>query len=87
MKTTLTTILMLAPALTAGAGMAKEPGYLELMKVRSACSADIQRFCNDVEPGKGRIMMCLQKHLPDVSRQCTDAAAPYADYAEKLKAN
>lgn len=87
MRTTLTTILILAPVLAAGASMAKEPAYWELMKVRSACSADIKRFCNDVEPGKGRIMMCLQKHLPDVSGQCTEAAAPYAGYADKLKAN
>jgi hypothetical protein len=87
MKSVTLAIAFLAPVLLAGVSNAKEPGYLELMKVRKACSADITRFCNTVEPGKGRIMMCLQQHLPEVSKQCTDAAAPYSNYAEKLKSN
>ncbi|HWU62331.1 MAG TPA: cysteine rich repeat-containing protein [Ensifer sp.] len=87
MRTVILTIAWLAPALAAGAANAKEPGYLELMKVKSACSADIARFCNEVEPGKGRIMMCLKAHEADVSKKCIDAATPYAADADKLITN
>ncbi|HZG27622.1 Cysteine rich repeat-containing protein [Ensifer adhaerens] len=84
MRTVTLTIAVLAPVIAAGAAIAKEPGYLELMKIRNACSADIAKFCNDVEPGKGRIMMCLKAHEADVSKKCIDAATPYAADAQKL---
>lgn len=78
------TIALAAPALLAGAAAAKELGYLELMKVRNACAADIAKFCNAVEPGKGRIMMCLKAHETEVSKPCIDAATPYAGRAQTL---
>jgi hypothetical protein len=84
MKTVKLTIALLTPALAAGVSSAKEPGYLDLMKVKSACSADIARFCNEIEPGKGRIMMCLKAHEAEVSKKCIDAATPYAADANKL---
>ncbi|MCD2174146.1 cysteine rich repeat-containing protein [Rhizobium sp. C4] len=87
MKTVTLTIAWLASAFAAGAANAKEPGYFELMKVKSACSADIAKFCNEVQPGKGRIMMCLKAHQTEVSKTCINAAAPYAADADKLTNN
>jgi hypothetical protein len=34
------------------------------------CTADVARFCKDVERGEGRIRQCLQGHLPDLSPEC-----------------
>lgn len=84
MRLAIFAIASITPALAAGVSHAKEPGYLELMQVKSACTADIAKFCNDVEPGKGRIMMCLKAHEAEVSKPCIDAATPYAADAQKL---
>ena len=37
---------------------------------RSACAADIKRICPTVEPGEGRILVCLQEHEQDLSEAC-----------------
>jgi len=34
------------------------------------CSADIQKFCDDVEHGKGKIRHCLAEHSADLSPAC-----------------
>lgn len=34
------------------------------------CSADIQKFCDDVEHGKGKIRHCLTEHGADLSPAC-----------------
>ena len=39
----------------------------------SQCQADLQKFCADVKPGKGRALACLVKNAKDVSAQCKDA--------------
>ncbi|HTN52342.1 MAG TPA: cysteine rich repeat-containing protein [Anaeromyxobacter sp.] len=39
----------------------------------SQCQADLQKFCADVKPGKGRALACLDKNAKDVSAQCKDA--------------
>lgn len=35
-----------------------------------ACSADIQKFCADVEHGKGKIRECLKQHIADLAGPC-----------------
>ncbi len=39
----------------------------------SQCQADLQKFCADVKPGKGRGLGCLQKNEKNVSATCKDA--------------
>jgi hypothetical protein len=39
----------------------------------SVCNEDIQKFCGDVTPGEGRILMCLQSHIDRISPECRGA--------------
>lgn len=36
----------------------------------AACKPDYQKFCAGVEPGGGRIIQCLSKHLKQLSPDC-----------------
>lgn len=43
-----------------------------------ACAADVQRFCPEVKPGGGRLMVCLRQHAKELSPGCKDAFATMA---------
>lgn len=34
------------------------------------CVKDIEKFCNDVEPGQGRMRDCLKSHKAEISAEC-----------------
>ena len=36
-----------------------------------ACSGDISKFCNEVQPGEGRILKCLREHDKELSSSCS----------------
>jgi hypothetical protein len=38
-----------------------------------ACKEDAQQFCKDVNPGRGRIVRCLQQNADKVSQVCRAA--------------
>lgn len=38
----------------------------------SACNADIQKFCPAVQPGGGRIVICLAKARESLTPECRD---------------
>ena len=42
-------------------------------KRRAACAADLQKFCADVEPGKGGRQKCLRSHRAEISPECKSA--------------
>src|SRR5436190_18843560 len=42
-------------------------------KRRAACAADLQKFCADVEPGKGARQKCLRSHRKEISPECKAA--------------
>lgn len=41
----------------------------------NACAADVERLCNGVQPGEGRIMQCLEQNQSQLSQQCSDGMA------------
>ena len=55
-------------------------------KVRTACATDIQKFCANVERGKGGGMRsCLETHERDLSNGCKAARAERAAARAKEK--
>lgn len=56
----------LSPACTASIKETKK----KLKDAHQACAADVQKFCNDVKPGQGRILNCLREHQKDLSPTC-----------------
>jgi hypothetical protein len=37
------------------------------------CGPDVEKFCKDVAPGRGRLLRCLEGHAPDLSGPCKAA--------------
>ncbi len=35
-----------------------------------ACKGDINKFCQDIKPGRGRIINCLRQHESELSVDC-----------------
>jgi Spy/CpxP family protein refolding chaperone len=46
-----------------------------------ACQADIQKFCANVEKGKGKMHECLTQHTADLSDGCKQRMAEHASKA------
>jgi hypothetical protein len=42
----------------------------ERSQLKSACQADIRRFCPDLRPGGGQMLQCLQQHAQELSDGC-----------------
>jgi PRC-barrel domain/Cysteine rich repeat len=38
--------------------------------LQAACAADIEAFCGEVTPGKGRLALCMRAHEDRLSRRC-----------------
>ena len=47
-------------------------------KMRAACGADVQKFCANIERGKGAMRTCLESHQNDLSTACKAARAERA---------
>jgi Cysteine rich repeat len=43
--------------------------------ISDACEGDVQRFCQDVAAGGGRLAKCLNRHESELSSACKDALA------------
>lgn len=42
---------------------------------KGVCKADVQKFCKDVKPGKGRIWSCMKSHEGELTQACKDHMA------------
>ena len=60
---------LLAALLAAGAALADDPPPGKLDKL-SACRADVQKLCSNVQPGGGRIVACLKQNKDGLSDAC-----------------
>jgi hypothetical protein len=54
-------------------------------KVRTACAADIQKFCANIERAKGAMRTCLDQHQASLSSDCNAARAERAAVRAKDK--
>ena len=57
-------VLGLALGLGAGGALAQTAAE------REACMADFEKYCPGVQPGGGRVIECLSKHLDQLTPQC-----------------
>ena len=55
-------------------------------EMRGACRADLHKLCNGVQPGGGRLIMCLKQHESELSPGCrqemSEAKHEYKEFAE-----
>jgi len=51
-----------------GMGMGHEWGPMKDM--HKSCGADVGKFCKDVQPGHGRVAVCLNEHAAELSPAC-----------------
>jgi len=54
-------------------------------KVRTACAADIQKFCANIERAKGAMRACLDQNQASLSSECGAARAERAATRGKEK--
>jgi hypothetical protein len=41
--------------------------------MRQACRPDVRRFCAGVQPGEGRLIICLRQNYSSISPECREA--------------
>ncbi|MGQ0811867.1 MAG: cysteine rich repeat-containing protein [Nitrospiraceae bacterium] len=54
-----------------GQGTQGERRKKAMHRMKEACGADIQKFCQNVKRGEGRIVQCLEQHPNEVSQNCS----------------
>ena len=40
------------------------------LAAHEACDDDVDKFCQDIEPGERRVVACLKDHMRDLSKEC-----------------
>ena len=53
-----------------GAVVLTGPALAQTAEEKAACQADFEKFCQGTEPGGGRIIECLSKHMSELSAAC-----------------
>lgn len=41
-----------------------------LKKIQTACDEDLRKYCGEVTPGEGRLLLCLEAHEDKISNKC-----------------
>ncbi len=50
-----------------------------------ACKADVEKNCQGIEPGQGRVMGCLRKNEANLSAACKEQMAQMHERHEKMR--
>jgi hypothetical protein len=75
MRYTLLLLTMLGLSSTVALAADPTPGN----SPRTACKADVEKYCAGVQPGGRRIAACLKQNEAQVSAPCKDAIAKSRD--------
>ena len=57
----------------AGAALAQGMIRVQAPPLRQACTIDYMRFCRGVLPGRGRVILCLNDHVNELTQPCFQA--------------
>ena len=74
MKTSLSVFAALF-LLWSGSVLAQSQQSAPTRNVRSACDADVKKFCAGVQPGEHRVANCIKENQSKLSQPCKDAIA------------
>ena len=75
--------LMLGSAGAYGADSSTSSSIASAVGTRHGpCSGDIQKFCADIEHGKGKIRECLAQHTAELAPGCKVRVERYATKAD-----
>jgi hypothetical protein len=58
-----------------------------IAKIKKACAADINNFCSKVNPGEGRLALCMLAHEDQVSDSCFATVFDVADNIDLALSN
>jgi len=50
-----------------------ERAVAALTYVANECDADLEKYCESIAPGEGRLLECIEKHDKQVSSRCKQA--------------
>lgn len=53
--------------------------------MKESCADDVEKFCGDVKPGRGRVMKCMKKHKEEVSAACKEEMASAKEARKKAR--
>jgi Cysteine rich repeat len=67
--------IMITPLLVCAALLAITAAQADDREIRGACRADMKKNCRDVQPGGGRLAMCLKQHESELSPACKEKIA------------
>ncbi len=81
--------VLLALGGAAGAQEATDASETPLLDyVVESCQADLDKYCNQVTPGEGRMLYCVAAHQDKISDKCqgalVDAAMILADVTDRV---
>jgi hypothetical protein len=66
-------LIALGLALAGGEAHAQRLSEEAMQAMRQACRDDARSFCRDVQPGGGRIIICLKQNYSAISPDCREA--------------
>ena len=62
--------LVCAPSTLSAQSNLGERVAAAVQAIQGACAADVSKFCGNVTPGEGRVLVCMHAHDDQLSRTC-----------------